>query len=143
MNTNILQTLVTAMQRRLAALPQRLRPFTTEFDELPKNLMLTGARGCGKSTFLLHHSQGRRLLYFSADNPKIIGEPLYDLVSSVFMLGYEGVIIDERKLTPDRRILVLDDRTVEIYRYYHLFNSQFSILNYKRAGPPDGRSGIC
>ena len=47
MNTNILQTLVTAMQRRLAALPQRLRPFTTEFDELPKNLMLTGARGCG------------------------------------------------------------------------------------------------
>ena len=32
---------------------------------------------------------------FSADNPKIIGEPLYDLVSSVFMLGYEGVIIDE------------------------------------------------
>ena len=95
MNTNILQTLVTAMQRRLAALPQRLRPFTTEFDELPKNLMLTGARGCGKSTFLLHHSQGRRLLYFSADNPKIIGEPLYDLVSSVFMLGYEGVIIDE------------------------------------------------
>ena len=83
MNTNILQ-------RRLAALPQRLRPFTTEFDELPKNLMLTGARGCGKSTFLLHHSQGRRLLYFSADNPKIIGEPLYDLVSSVFMLGYEG-----------------------------------------------------
>ena len=83
------------MQRRLAALPQRLRPFTTEFDELPKKLMLTGARGCGKSTFLLHHSQGRRLLYFSADNPKIIGEPLYDLVSSVFMLGYEGVIIDE------------------------------------------------
>ena len=95
MNTNILQTLVTAMQRRLAALPQRLRPFTTEFDELPKNLMLTGARGCGKSTFLLHHSRGKRLLYFSADNPKIIGEPLYDLVSSVFMLGYEGVIIDE------------------------------------------------
>ena len=47
MNTNILQTLVTAMQRRLAALPQRLRPFTTEFDELPKNLMLTGARGLG------------------------------------------------------------------------------------------------
>lgn len=43
MNTNILQTLVTAMQRRLAALPQRLRPFTTEFDELPKNLMLTPA----------------------------------------------------------------------------------------------------
>ena len=39
MNTNILQTLVTAMQRRLAALPQRLRPFTTEFDELPKNLI--------------------------------------------------------------------------------------------------------
>lgn len=95
MTADIHQTLLTAMQRRMASLPQRLRLFTQNFRELPDALILTGARGCGKSTFLLHHSLGKRLLYFSADNPKVIGEPLYDLVSDIFMLGYEGVIIDE------------------------------------------------
>lgn len=95
MTTEILQTLVMAMQRRLAAMPQRLRPFTTEHEALPKTLLLTGARGCGKSTFLLYHSQGKRLLYLSADNPKIIGQSLYDVVSFIFMQGFEGVIIDE------------------------------------------------
>lgn len=79
----------------MAALPQRLRLFTTEFGNLPNTLLLTGARGCGKSTFLLYHSQGKRILYFSADNPKIINEPLYDLVNDIFMLGYDGVVIDE------------------------------------------------
>ena len=57
--------------------------------------MLSGARGCGKTTFLLHHSLGKRMLYFSADNPKVINEPLYDFVAALFMQGYEGVIIDE------------------------------------------------
>lgn len=95
MNKDIHQALIMAMQRRMAALPQRLRLFTTEHDALPKALLLTGARGCGKSTFLLYHSQGKHLLYISADNPKIMGEPLYDLVSDILMLGYEGVIIDE------------------------------------------------
>lgn len=95
MTNEILQTLVSAMQRRLATLPKRLRPFTSEFGKLPDALLLTGTRGCGKSTFLLHYSQGKRMLYFSADNPKIMGESLYDLVSDIFMFGYEGVIIDE------------------------------------------------
>lgn len=95
MKPEIHQTLMRAMQRRMSSMPQRLRPFTTEFGTLPNALLLTGARGCGKTTFLLHHASGKRLLYFSADNPKIIGEPLYDLVSDLLMLGYEGVIIDE------------------------------------------------
>jgi len=76
-------------------MPPRIRPYTTEYGELPDDLLLTGARGCGKSTFLLHHSGDRKMLYLSADNPKLIGEPLYDTVSDIFMLGYEGVIIDE------------------------------------------------
>ena len=98
MTNDILQTLIAAMQRRIAALPQRLRLFTTEYcaqKPLPNALMLSGARGCGKTTVLLHHSIGKRMLYFSADNPKLINEPLYDLVTQIFMLGYEGVIIDE------------------------------------------------
>lgn len=95
MKDEIHQTLLMAMQRRLAAMPQRLRLFTTEYGKLPNALLLTGTRGCGKSTFLLHHATGRHIMYLSADNPKIIGIPLYDLVSDIFMLGYEGVIIDE------------------------------------------------
>lgn len=95
MTTETLQQLSMTMQRRIAALPQRLRPFTAEYGKLPNTLLLTGARGCGKSTFLLHRSLGKRMLYFSADNPKIINESLYDIVTEIFMLGYEGVIIDE------------------------------------------------
>mgnify|MGYP004444243847 FL=1 len=98
MTNEILQNLIMAMQRRIAAMPKRLRLFTTEYSEsqsLPRTLMLSGVRGCGKTTFLLHHSQDKRMIYFSADNPKLINEPLYDLVSDIFMRGYEGVIIDE------------------------------------------------
>lgn len=101
MTNDILQRLVMAMQRRMAALPERLRLYTTEHPELPNALLLTGARGCGKTTFLLHHSRGKRLLYFSADNPKIAGLPLYDTVSDILMLGYEGVIIDEIHFAAD------------------------------------------
>lgn len=95
MTTELLHTLVLAMQRRLAAIPRRLRFYTSEYEKLPHALILTGARGCGKSTFLLHHSRNKRILYFSADNPKIIGESLYEIVNYIFMKGYEGVIIDE------------------------------------------------
>ena len=95
MKNEIIQLLIMAMQRKIAALPERLRLFTTEYGALPRTLMLSGARGCGKTTFLLHHSQDKRMLYFSADNPKLLTESLYDIVSQIFMLGYEGVIIDE------------------------------------------------
>lgn len=49
----------------------------------------------GQHLCLCQHSQGKRMLYFSADNPKVITSPLYDLVNDIFMQGYEGVIIDE------------------------------------------------
>jgi uncharacterized protein len=32
---------------------------------------------------------------FSADNPMLAGEPLRETVKSMFMAGYEGVIVDE------------------------------------------------
>jgi predicted AAA+ superfamily ATPase len=35
------------------------------------------------------------MLYLSADNPLLAGESLYNAVKSVFMAGYEGIIIDE------------------------------------------------
>jgi predicted AAA+ superfamily ATPase len=95
MNNTIVQSLEVVMARRLAALPKKLRLFTKEATSLPTSLILTGPRGVGKSTFLLHHGQKHHLLYFSADNPLIMPFSLSEVVKSIFMAGYEGVIIDE------------------------------------------------
>ncbi len=84
-----------AMQRRMAALPSRLRPFSTEYRNLPRALLLTGARGVGKTIFLLHHAKERRVLYLSADNPMVMSESLYNIGKSAFLAGFGGIIIDE------------------------------------------------
>jgi len=95
MNNRTLQRLEAAMARRRAALPARIRPFTKDHLPLPRAIVLTGPRGIGKSTFLLHHSRSRRILYVSADNP-LIGEiPLYEIGEAAFVNGYEGIVIDE------------------------------------------------
>lgn len=88
------------MERKLSALPGRIRLWTIEYtskNSMPKNMILTGLRGTGKSTFLLHHStqSGKKMLYFSADNPRLSAFNLYDVISAIFLQGYEGVIIDE------------------------------------------------
>lgn len=83
------------MRRRLESMPERIRPFTSEIDSLPRAFLLTGARGVGKTTYLLHHSVGKNLLYFSADNPTLANENLYDIVKTIFLSGFAGVIIDE------------------------------------------------
>jgi len=95
MNNSIVPALEVIMARRIAALPEKLRLFTQEATRLPSSLLLTGPRGVGKSTFLLHHGRGRRFLYFSADNPLVMALNLSEVVQSIFMAGYEGVIIDE------------------------------------------------
>lgn len=88
------------MERKISAMPQRIRLWTTEYTsrkKLPKNMILEGLRGTGKSTFLLYQARqsGKKMLYFSADTPRMSALNLYDVVSAAFMQGYEGVIIDE------------------------------------------------
>lgn len=83
------------MKRRISALPSRIRPFTVEYQSLPRALLLTGARGVGKTTFLLHHAKNQTILYFSADNPLFAGKSLYDTGKSIFLAGFSGIIIDE------------------------------------------------
>ena len=95
------------MKRRIASLPIRLRPFVRHRDTLPRTFMLTGPRGVGKTTYLLHHAQKlletqqERLLYLSADNPTLGNEGLYEIVTSIFLAGYSGVIIDEVHFAKD------------------------------------------
>jgi len=95
MDARTITELETAMSRRIASLPSRIRLFSREYGALPRALLLTGSRGVGKTTFLLHHARESRMLYFSADNPMLAGELLYETVKSMFMAGYEGVIVDE------------------------------------------------
>lgn len=96
-----------AMKRRIASLPARFRPFVRHRETLPRTTMLTGPRGVGKTTFLLHHAQKffethrERLLYLSADNPTLGSEGLYEIVTSIFLAGYAGVIIDEVHFAKD------------------------------------------
>jgi len=127
MNNEIITQLEITMQRRIAALPERIRLFTQE-QSLPQSLLLTGPRGVGKTTCLLYHAaqNSDKTLYFSADNPLLISESLFQLCSSIFMTGYKGVIIDEVHFAkdwslhlkalfddfPDRKIWVSDSSSL-------------------------------
>lgn len=82
-------------RRRLGGLPSRLRPFTAQSRDLARGLLLTGPRGVGKTTFLLHHAREREMLYVSADNPRVADASLYDVGRTAFLAGYEGIIVDE------------------------------------------------
>jgi predicted AAA+ superfamily ATPase len=101
MDARTITEIESAMSRRIASFPARIRPFTREYGALPEGsvlpraLLLTGSRGVGKTTFLLHHARESRMFYFSADNPMLADVPLYETVKSMFMAGYEGVIVNE------------------------------------------------
>jgi uncharacterized protein len=101
MDAKYISELETAMHRRISAIPAKIRPYTREKNNLPRALSLVGPRGVGKTTFLLYHAQNKKILYFSADNPMIAGEALYDAVKTIFMSGYNGVIIDEIHFAKD------------------------------------------
>jgi len=62
---------------------------------------ITGGRGTGKTTLLLQYlaanmgQDPQKALYLSADNVKVEGLGLYNIVSDYFRLGGREVIIDE------------------------------------------------
>ena len=83
------------MTRRLAALPQRLRPQSTEATLDARAVLITGPRGVGKTTLMLSRLKGRKLLYVSADSPLIAGRSLYEVAVFAFSRGYKGIAFDE------------------------------------------------
>lgn len=66
-----------------------------------RGMLITGARGVGKTTWMLSQLSSNHFLYFSADNPIFSAFPLYDLAEAVFMEGYEGILIDEVHYSKD------------------------------------------
>mgnify|MGYP002351870785 CR=1 FL=1 len=95
MDPQRLAYLESAMKRRLAVLPTRIRPVSLEVGTIPRAFLLTGPRGTGKTTFLLHHARTQNMLYLSADSPMVSGASLYETVRAIFQAGYAGIIIDE------------------------------------------------
>jgi predicted AAA+ superfamily ATPase len=91
----IIGRLETIQKRLLVYRPEILRPFFKSIKPSGRAVILTGARGTGKTTFLLSRLGDGHILYFSADNPITSGYSLYDLMEAAFMQGYEGVFIDE------------------------------------------------
>lgn len=91
----IIKRLKGVQNRLVLDLPERLRPFYKTIRTVNRAIMITGARGTGKTTFMLTQLENKKYFYFSADNPIASTVPLYDLVDAIFLEGYEGVFIDE------------------------------------------------
>lgn len=78
------------------ALPDPIRPWSLAH-RIPvstRGILVSGARGVGKTTLLLN-SAPQRSLYFSADNPLVSAHSLAEIARAAFNQGYDGLIIDE------------------------------------------------
>ena len=79
------------------------------FDMNDKLIGILGARGVGKTTFLLQYLKTLNLpsdkkLYISADHFEVIKYSLYDIASAFEMRGGEVLVIDEIHKYPDFEI---------------------------------------
>ena len=92
----IIESLEIIQASLLAALPEPIRPWsmTHKLPTSARGMMVSGARGVGKTTFLLSSSP-KRSLYFSADNPLVSAHSLSEIVNAAFAMGFDGVIVDE------------------------------------------------
>ncbi len=91
----IIKRLKGIQNRLMLDLPERLRPFFKTIRTANRAIIITGARGTGKTTFMLTQLRDKKYFYLSADNPVAATVSLYNLVEAIFMEGYEGVFIDE------------------------------------------------
>lgn len=101
MNASIIRLLTKTMEQKNSALPRQIRPWTTEYKTMPRTAIVTGPAKCGKTTFLIYQAKDKNLMYFSASNPIFPPESLYSFVSDIFMLGFDGVIIDDVHFAKD------------------------------------------
>ena len=98
MINRIIEQFELTLERLKTYLPEKKRPFykNIKIDDV-RGALIYGLRGVGKTTLLIDKiaTSKQNFLYFSADHPSISSLPLYDIVSSIFKRGYDGVVIDE------------------------------------------------
>jgi len=92
---SLMETLELAKARKIQRLPKILRPFFEEINFKNRAIIILGARGVGKTTFVLSKIKGKKIFYLSADNPLISTSNLWEIGNKAFMSGYEGITIDE------------------------------------------------
>ncbi|MEK6704294.1 MAG: AAA family ATPase [Bdellovibrionota bacterium] len=93
---DVLSSLKSIEARTRLTLPESRRSgVIAELNQDVRAIIITGARGVGKTTLILQNYPQEDFLYFSADNPIIAGCSLYDIGEAAFMQGYRGVLIDE------------------------------------------------
>ncbi len=110
MSTNldsIIEKLELRMKRMITFLPPKRRLY---FDDLinsftSRGILLCGARGTGKTTFLLIMAKKKQFFYVSADDPLLLQCPVYELFQKI-LTDYPGIIIDEVHFLKDWSILV-------------------------------------
>ena len=95
MNINdLIEHLELNQERLLSFLPKKLRLYFNKIKLNERGILVYGPRGVGKTTLLLS-KMPKNFLYLSADNPLISSVSLYELGNSIFLKGYDGMIIDE------------------------------------------------
>ncbi|MBC7533158.1 MAG: ATP-binding protein [Oligoflexus sp.] len=89
-----------AIQRRLLAEP--LKPLRLKAKEIlakdSRAALLIGPRGVGKTNILLEKVRlnlSKKLLYISADHPRLRAKSLLEFAESAFIYGYDGLLVDE------------------------------------------------
>ncbi len=95
MEKELLEHFEALMKTKIAFLPEKLRPYFGDLDINSRGLMIIGARGTGKTTFILSNIKEKNILYISADNPIITKFSLREIAEAAYIEGYEGLAVDE------------------------------------------------
>ncbi len=131
-NMEILNELFTIQNRISALIPRKFRRYI-DIDWSKRLVVITGARGTGKTTLVLQHyldsfKSPADCLYFSVDNPLVVKSGIYEIAKAYFSLYGDTIIIDEVHKQkdwsfdvkaiydsfPDKRIIILGSSRLNI-----------------------------
>ena len=103
----IIEKLEIRQLRLISLLPEKKRPIYSELEKkfTDRAILLYGARGTGKTTFLLFMAKKHGFLYLSGDDPIVSSVHFYELAEKI-LVHYPGVIIDEVHFLKDWSLVV-------------------------------------
>jgi predicted AAA+ superfamily ATPase len=82
-------------RRKELYLPEKKRPVFDSIELKNRAVLFVGARGVGKTTYLLSRAAERGFLYVSADHALVAESSLWEIGDAAFGRGYEGIVLDE------------------------------------------------
>ncbi|MCP4149507.1 MAG: ATP-binding protein, partial [bacterium] len=130
----MLSELFNIQNRYLAAIPTNFKRYLYDEINWDNRLnIITGARGTGKTTLVLQHFREKygdikKCLYFSADNPLVLKNGIYNTAAEYFKFHGDCLIIDEvhkqkdwsievkglYDAYPDKKFIILGSSTLNI-----------------------------